>query len=1112
MVGRLGRSVSTTFGGVTPRSRTVLLLLLLAAATVMGQLGAMVSAMHLPGTRSASVVDLASPLTGPREGVEILATWDGWDSGNIRADRVTTDVVVTAWLAVDTLLFAPALFLLVRGAATARLAAVRRRYPDADAGATPATSALEEVLDLARSLAVAYLVFDVAENAVTLAAVATGTADTSFLPWVQATSAAKWAAIVLALPPVVTSFVRDGRSITGSVGRWWPTVATLRVQVVGSLAAAAVLLYLPGPVQAQLTDLVRDWSHHWERAVFAVAAVLVLAAVLWATGREALGRAAEGDRTSTPPQVLVVGAAGILLMLAGVVVLPRVPGLRAGALGVVLGATMVAWAALSFPHQVRRLPNTRRAVVERPGVLAVLTFLPPYALFLAWVPSIVTFGPWLGRVAVGLVAVALLVILWHLLHHATAPAALGWVTVAGALVAVAGFAVVAAARGSTDLASHVGAVAMVVVWLSSLVVVLWALDRLLQRPPSGTLAFAGLQRFPLLTFLAVLVVGTSTVTTSPGFHLVRVHGDDDQAGAPRTAFTVAEAFEWWQGEAPANDTWQPLLLVASSGGGGRAAYWTILAMDCLFGDDPVLSRAVACDGGALDRTSTFVASGISGGSVGMAMFSAAGGDLDPDAVFGDGFVEPIIANLLGTDAPNALVHSRDWRDRAGALEDAWEDAIPGMAEPFDLPVTAGEAWDPLLLLNSAAVEDGCRVNVSALSLAVNRRSDDGVPAGLRGSCQSLRQFELARPANTQAGPLPAARDLRDLLCDDESIHVSTAALLSARFPYVSPSGALAFCSDPERFTFMVDGGLVDSSAASPLEAVLDTVMPLVRSRNAGRADGVPCIQPVVLQLDNGYDDVTPSGPPGRPKELVAPATGKAIAGNAAASTARQSLAETASTLVEDAGCGADEVPRLPTWVHVSPQAHPGIQAPLGWSLSTPAREDLRNELQAPRNQCALLVVRQWLSGTIGGEACVGGTVRREREPGGPPGEVVDGAVVDAPGVHRDCGPGVDCGILRTDAMGNYLLMAPGRAADIAASLTVAGGSRQCVVPDPDAFLVRCDFTVSGDPPSPLEPPDALPARAVVAAIAVAALLAIAERRDRVKRDREEAAARRPAGA
>lgn len=68
--------------------------------------------------------------------------------------------------------------------------------------------------------------------------------------------------------------------------------------------------------------------------------------------------------------------------------------------------------------------------------------------------------------------------------------------------------------------------------------------------------------------------------------------------------------------------------------------------------------------------------------------------------------------------------------------------------------------------------------------------------------------------------LPGTRDVHDFACDDTAsagdLRLSTAALVSARFPWVSPTGALTSCADPGHRTFDVDGGLLDSSAASPL--------------------------------------------------------------------------------------------------------------------------------------------------------------------------------------------------------------------------------------------------------------------------------------------------------
>jgi hypothetical protein len=46
------------------------------------------------------------------------------------------------------------------------------------------------------------------------------------------------------------------------------------------------------------------------------------------------------------------------------------------------------------------------------------------------------------------------------------------------------------------------------------------------------------------------------------------------------------------------------------------------------------------------------------------------------------------------------------------------------------------------------------------------------------------------------------------------------------------------------------------------------------------------------------------------------------------------------------------------------RAHPGVQAPLGWTLSQASIDDLREQLGIPENAAALEELRTWLDGDL----------------------------------------------------------------------------------------------------------------------------------------------------
>ena len=62
-----------------------------------------------------------------------------------------------------------------------------------------------------------------------------------------------------------------------------------------------------------------------------------------------------------------------------------------------------------------------------------------------------------------------------------------------------------------------------------------------------------------------------------------------------------------------------------------------------------------------------------------------------------------------------------------------------------------------------------------------------------------------------------------------------------------------------------------------------------------------------------------------------------------------------------------EVANVPV---ANPEVRPGIEAPLGWSLSAAARDDLQLQLGSSHNTAALCAASYWLTGsTNNGRAC-----------------------------------------------------------------------------------------------------------------------------------------------
>jgi Patatin-like phospholipase len=253
-----------------------------------------------------------------------------------------------------------------------------------------------------------------------------------------------------------------------------------------------------------------------------------------------------------------------------------------------------------------------------------------------------------------------------------------------------------------------------------------------------------------------------------------------------------------------------VFLVAAEGGGLRAAYFTALVLENL---------QARCSRFAQH---TFVISGVSGGSVGAALFAQAlrhgGAHNEPKLPCGTGspsrsdvttaarrtlhvdLLSPLLAGLLFPDLlQQFLPLPISLFDRArfleGALDQAWVEATEDTSSH---EVSFYSVWQgvsgavPALMLNTTNVETGHRMIVSHLSFPDRARTD-----------------------------LPTLTDINP----DLNIPLSTAAILSARFPLITPAGTVPLparrngSTSPTKARY-VDGGYFENSG---LATVLDVV-------------------------------------------------------------------------------------------------------------------------------------------------------------------------------------------------------------------------------------------------------------------------------------------------
>jgi len=366
----------------------------------------------------------------------------------------------------------------------------------------------------------------------------------------------------------------------------------------------------------------------------------------------------------------------------------------------------------------------------------------------------------------------------------------------------------------------------------------------------------------------------------------------------------------------------PLFVVAAEGGGIRAAYWTATVLSTLQDRNPCFADQL------------FALSGVSGGSLGSAVFTALVADQqaqhpvttcnDPvppitgtaKAILSEDFLAPAVAATLYPDLVQRIlpVPIPAW-DRARALESAWENAwrahTPSnrFAEPLDaLWPLEREHWLPALLLNATWVETGKRLIASNLRV---------------------------QPLPVE--PYPEFADVEDVerFYDTRALPLSTAVHLSARFTYVSPAGTLK--KNGRIYGRAVDGGYFENSGTTTALEIIKTVDLLADSSRQWKRV-VPYVilisnEPVDLPWLDESLEAAPANPRIRPKnggnEILSPwrtlLNTREARGTYARTTTRWHLGSA-------------------HFLHFGLCKDQDIKIPLGWVLSRAVRDAMDEQL------------------------------------------------------------------------------------------------------------------------------------------------------------------------
>ena len=288
---------------------------------------------------------------------------------------------------------------------------------------------------------------------------------------------------------------------------------------------------------------------------------------------------------------------------------------------------------------------------------------------------------------------------------------------------------------------------------------------------------------------------------------------------------IVSSFEKWLKERSDKDdfvdSYYPVYIVATEGGGIYAAYHAGI----------ILGRIQ--DARKSFAEHVFAMSCVSGGSLGAAMFSAIvkhGGEERSvedriDRLLSQDLLTGVLLGATASDlAQRALPISFGGLDRARALEhaveQAWASDFPTEKSSDNQFLTdISTLWRPdgtapALMLNTTEVETGDRMVISPFSLK---------DATEKSGVLNLRALQDAVPGI--------------------DLPLSTAVMLSARFPFLTPAGSYQRDGQKHR---LVDGGFFDNTG---IETALDLIRMLDNdAQHAAHTLGLKGVRFILLSI------------------------------------------------------------------------------------------------------------------------------------------------------------------------------------------------------------------------------------------------------------------------
>jgi hypothetical protein len=377
--------------------------------------------------------------------------------------------------------------------------------------------------------------------------------------------------------------------------------------------------------------------------------------------------------------------------------------------------------------------------------------------------------------------------------------------------------------------------------------------------PIGTmLVLLGIRlRFPILS--AFLVWSLLWSPIADWNHVIRTMGP-----APRRLDAVQQLEAWYQRvtQKTPQDPMHggervPIFVVATEGGGIRAAYWTAAVLTAVQDRYPEFADHL------------FAISGVSGGSLGAAVFDAVyahrlthGLDRPPGdpyervcpgkdpvqldderktlryaakKVLSFDALTPTLAGMTQPDLAQRFLPF-GFPDREKALEEAWERGwsrtMGGDDHLFSQGIISTLQANPRLpslFLNGTMVETGDRIITSNCRIHPRKVNKTCAETGHGNDDNPLCEFRNAFDSFT------------DLYKD---VPFSAAAGMSARFTYVSPAGRLPKSGSEDALAgHVVDGGYFENSGAVTAAEIVSLIQRVAAARGWN-------LQPYVILIDS----------------------------------------------------------------------------------------------------------------------------------------------------------------------------------------------------------------------------------------------------------------------